>query len=78
MKLCDAIRLALVDSRTELAGRLGISTQALWNLEHGSHSKPPVRLLRRLASVLRSQGMLDGRPAPTLQELLKAWMREHS
>lgn len=58
---------------TDLAARLSITRQALWNLQHVVHSRAPVRLLGKLAKLLARTGMADGSKPPTCHELVRAW-----
>lgn len=58
---------------TELAEKLGVSRQALHNLQHVAHARAPVDLLAKLAKVVERCGMADGSKPPTRHELVRSW-----
>ena len=58
---------------TALAEALGTTRQSLHALQHGDHARVPIPMLGKLAEVLKAQGMADGSPAPTREELVRSW-----
>lgn len=64
--------------RGALARHLGVTRQALWELENHKHHEQPLRLLRLLAAAMAARGgaQLFGKiKPPTEGELLAAWQR---
>lgn len=59
---------------TELAERLGITRQGVHFLQHGEHARVPVKLLGKLAALLKRRGLADGSKPPDRGELVRAWI----
>lgn len=57
----------------DLAKRLEVSRQALYQLADGTHARCPSALLERLAEVLQETGLSDGTRPPPTTDVLAAW-----
>jgi transcriptional regulator with XRE-family HTH domain len=58
-------------TQVELAARLGLTKQGLWNLRNRKHVKVPAALVAKLAAALRTTN--TGENGPRVRELLVLW-----